>query len=134
MADTKNYYFICYNYNHIDYGALHSGENEITVSDVTYLLSNNKRERISFTLKNVEPGTYLISKHYVNSTHGSVLDEWNRLNCAKNMRFSDIQYLKQICIPHIITSQVNSINGCLHFSVELDPAEFSLIHLHQIYD
>lgn len=45
-----------------------------------------------------------------------------------NIRQEDIDYLKRICTPHMSVQEMDTNQGQLHFEMELEAEQRSLIH------
>ena len=85
---------------------------------------------LEIELTNMERnGEYLIKEEVVNGSSGSVQDEWKTLGNQEELRKSEIQYLKNICIPRIHMKQFVCTEGRLRFHIELEPHEMRLIHI-----
>ena len=74
-------------------------------------------------------GEYLIKEEVVNSSNGSIQDEWKKLGNQEELRKSEIQYLKNICIPRIYMKHFICAEGRRRFHIELEPHEMRLIHI-----
>ena len=74
-------------------------------------------------------GEYLIKEEVVNSTSGSIQDEWKTLGNQEELGKSEIQYLRNVCIPKIYMKQFTCVEGKLSFHIELEPHEMRLIHI-----
>ena len=74
-------------------------------------------------------GEYLIKEEVVNSLNGSIQDEWKTLGNQVELGKSEIQYLRNVCIPKIFMKQFTCVEGRLSFHIELEPHEMRLIHI-----
>ena len=74
---------------------------------------------------------YIIKEEVVNRNHGSIQDEWRLLGNQEELKSEEIQYLNKICIPKIYMKQIQSIDGRIHFEVELEPHEMRLIYIYE---
>lgn len=61
-------------------------------------------------LNNVKGGKYKIKKYVLNQEHGSILDEWIRLNALDNIQQSEIEYLDKISMPSIYIDSLDCAN------------------------
>ena len=83
--------------------------------------------KLSIMLTGLADGPYRIKIMRVNQQQGSVLDVWKEMNFEKYMTHSDIQYLRNVCVPRRIVQKQQIKDGRLNFDIHLEPDEFASI-------
>ena len=103
---------------------------ETEQKDLSQLFQSEENVILELELTDIERnGEYLIKEEVVNSKNGSIQDEWKILGNQEELRKSEIQYLRNICIPRIYMKQFLCTEGRLRFHIELEPHEMRLIHI-----
>lgn len=121
----REYEVLVYNYKYIsDYYRLNYDHN-INMNKLNNVFENLNELKVSASLTNMREGTYRIRQYILNSEHGSVLDEWMRLNALKALRHSEISYLHNICIPKRYI-YYQECDGSLSINCLLKPNEVNL--------
>ncbi|WP_045798477.1 helix-turn-helix domain-containing protein [Streptococcus equinus] len=90
---------------------------------------------LTFDIRGMKEGTYLIKTRVVNSTSGSLQDLMANVFLDEVATFGDseINYLKSKAIPSLTLSQVNVSNGNLSWQVDLQPNEICYSHIIYLY-
>ncbi|MDR6724517.1 beta-xylosidase [Paenibacillus amylolyticus] len=84
---------------------------------------------LRFKIDNVKNGMYKIKVRSVNEEHGNVQQEWINLNMGQDLSNSEIDYLKQIAVPHMRIYQIEVNDETLEFNTELSRNEIKSIRL-----
>ncbi|MBU5342136.1 hypothetical protein [Caldifermentibacillus hisashii] len=66
----------------------------------------------------------------LNRTSGSVFDEWLNFGALEEMNQDEVNYLKQICIPHMKVWNTEVRNMSMILNIELEPHEVRLFDIH----
>ena len=121
---------VCLFYNQREYSYSYYLKDETEHEDLSRLFQSEEKVILEIELSNMERnGEYLIKEEVVNSSNGSIQDEWKKLGNQEELRKSEIQYLKNICIPRIYMKHFICAEGRLRFHIELEPHEMRLIHI-----
>lgn len=129
----KHWRIACHNYKHFNYQYCLSDEDEIDIRTQNNLLSDVKRLKLAFELPVEEEGNYQLKIYSVNQNHGSVQDEWIRMEMPTEMTSEDITYLKRISIPRMVIKKARASGETLTFETSLEPNEIQFIHVSRIY-
>lgn len=129
----KHWRIACHNYKHFNYQYCLSDEDEIDIRTQNNLLSDVKRLKLSFELPVGKNRDYQLKIYSVNQDHGSVQDEWIRMEMPTEMTSEDITYLNRISIPRMVIKKVKAKNSTLTFETLLEPNEIQFIHVIQMY-
>lgn len=125
---------ICFNYKHFN-DMYYFNEEGSTIPEKLYdIFEDSMTKNLKIYIKNVTNGKYRLKKYNINSQNGSVFDEWLKLGAIKDVKSDEIEYLKQICIPHISVDYINVNKEVLDIKETLEPHEVCLIELDIIYD
>lgn len=91
------------------------------------LLEDQNELEVSIHLKNIGIGKFRVKQYVLNSNHGSLLDEWIRLNAIENVQPSEISYLENICVSKRKIYDLHSTStGDLIINCNLLPNEVDL--------
>jgi beta-xylosidase len=99
------------------------------IDQLNEVFDNHELLKLNFQIKHVKNGTYQMKTRALNKVYGSVQDEWLRMGLSENLNKQDIEYLKQICTPHITIRTCEVTDGVLNFETLLQPEEIQYIHL-----
>ncbi len=124
-----NYSVVCHNYKHPSFKYYMRPEDFTEVERSRQLFDDNESLKLNFQIKHVKNGTYQIKTRSLNTVNGSVQDEWLRMDLSDNLNKQDIDYLRQICTPHISIRTCTVTNSTLNFETVLKPQEIQYIHL-----
>jgi xylan 1,4-beta-xylosidase len=123
-----NYEIITYNYKHLDYFYCLNEETSVSLDKYYSIFENQQNLCLSLNLKGVRKGRYRIKKYTLNRQHGSIFDEWLKMNGIYNLRKAEIDYLKQICVPKQTISYVEGVDE-LNIESNLEPHEVNLYEI-----
>jgi xylan 1,4-beta-xylosidase len=124
-----NYAVIAYNYKHFNDFYCLNGEASISSLDEYYSIYEDQKDlNIKISLKGVNNGRYRIKKYILNRNHGSIFDEWLKMNAINNIKKDEIEYLKQICIPKQ-TVFYEEVNEQLNLNCILSPHEVNFFDI-----
>ena len=84
-------------------------------------------------LTNVHPGTYSIKETTLDLTHGNILNIWGQLNHMKNMRPTDIEYMKNQSTPSVL-QHMDQVSDTFLLHTTIGPNEAKLFTLNHIYN
>lgn len=125
--NEDNYMIVCDNYKDFNYRYYLKEENEILGRED--LFSDSEVLGIQFEIEKMKNGIYEIRKFSVNTSHGSVYDEWERLGFLNRINYEDIEYLRHICVPQIHVERKKVENEALELCVQLVPNEINYIQI-----
>lgn len=125
----ENYSVACHNYKHPNFKYYMRSEDITDIDQQNELFDNNELLKLNFQIKHVKNGTYQVKTRSLNQMNGSVQDEWLKMGLSENLNKQDIDYLKQICTPHITIRICEVTEGVLNFETVLQPEEIQYIHL-----
>ena len=72
---------------------------------------------------NVPDGKYRIISYHINQEHGSLLDEWGKMEFTPNLGSREIYYLQHAVHPNRIHTTTTASGGQLIFNIHLMPLE-----------
>lgn len=130
VNDIKNYQIVCHNCKKLNYKYFTEDEYKLKIEEVSEYYDDKDKITLSFKLKNVKNGEYLIKYRKVNEEIGSVQDNIKNIK-AEDIEIgpSEIQYLKDISIPSIRLEKNIVKNNKLEFKYTLEPNEIAYIHI-----
>ena len=130
MTKDSSGRIICLCYNQRAYSYYYYFKDVTEQKDLSKLFQSEEKVILEMEITNLEKdGEYLIKEEVVNSTSGSIQDEWKSLGNQEELGKSEIQYLRNVCIPKIFMKQFTCVEGRLSFHIELEPHEMRLIHI-----
>ena len=90
--------------------------------------------QLNYQLTNVKNGKYKIKTYSVSEEQGSIQKEWQRLGKIESLSNAEIEYLKQICTPHIQIRVCEVSGNVLNFETRMLPQEIQYIHISYLYE
>ncbi|ORX23784.1 beta-xylosidase XynB [Thermoanaerobacterium sp. PSU-2] len=131
-SDYK-YVIITYNYKHFDYFYCLNEDALISMNEYYDIFENYKELVLNINMKGVKDGRYRVKKYILNRKHGSILDEWIKMNAIYNLKNDEINYLKQICIPRLTIFYLDCKDE-LRINSILEPHEINLYEIEYDYE
>ncbi|MCM8709978.1 helix-turn-helix domain-containing protein [Clostridium sp. SYSU_GA19001] len=123
-----NYEIITYNYKHFDYMYCLNEETSVSLDKYYSIFEDQQNLQLNIILKGIRTGRYRIKKYTLNREHGSIFDEWLKMNAIYNLRKAEIDYLKQICVPQQTIFYIESAEE-LKIESLLEPHEVNLFEI-----
>ena len=131
---NNSFAMICHNYKHFNNSYLLNSEENISLSELENFYEDENEQLITFAISNFQNGKYRVKSYILNEEHGSVLNEWIKLNTDNHLKTDEIDYLKGISIPKLEIEYVEVSEGILNYSLKLLPHEVRLITLEIDYN
>lgn len=128
---NDSYTIICHNKQELSPLYYTTDENDFDIKSMDqYFL--NQEANYKFIIHDVVSGNYKLEIKSISPDHGSILDEWGKLNFYNNLSLSDIEYLKGTSIPRLSLTEIEAKNNRIVLNINLQPNEFVLIKLKKI--
>lgn len=105
-------------------------EDKITPNEVSKFFPNSKNI-FNLRLENFKPANYEIRTYSCNQENGSIFDRWKEFGFAKNLRPSDLNYLKSKNLILMELSREEISSEIYEIQKKVDPNEFFIIHLRE---
>lgn len=103
-------------------------EDSFAPGDIPHLFLHNENKEIEIHISLIRPvETYTVRQRIVNSSSGSILDKWLDFDCSEDLTREDLEYLRQTCVPEIMSEKRQTTGGVLTLRLSLKPHEFRLI-------
>lgn len=129
-ANNHNgYYIACHNYKHFNYYYYLKPEDEVKPKEQGKIFNDYDNLRLNFQLKNLLNGHYNVKTYCISREHGSVLNEWMRMDEIGDLDKDEIDYLKRISTPRLTIKRCDVEEKLLNLEVTLEPHEFNIIHI-----
>lgn len=128
-----NYFIVCHNYQHPNYLYYRTREINVTAENLSQFFGTEKKKFV-FRIGGVRNGTYQVKVRTLDAEHGSVLNEWKRMNMAQGLSHADLDYLRKICVPQISMYSANAEAESLSVSCTLEPNAIMSIHIYLKHD
>jgi xylan 1,4-beta-xylosidase len=120
-----DYQVLLYHYCHpADYYCL-LGDTGIDRDNINHIFGNAAGRSLSVCLHGISPGKYRIKKLTVNSRHGSVLDQWNKMTDVYDLSPGEINHLKNVSQPEMSISY-NETSGSITVNAGMDVNEICI--------
>jgi xylan 1,4-beta-xylosidase len=123
-----DYQILLYHYCHpADYYCLR-GDTDIDKNNVNNIFGDAMRRNFSVRLYGVSPGEYRIKKLAVNSRHGSILDQWNKMSGVYDLSPEEINHLKNISQPEmsIFYNETSNESNAITVNADMDINEICI--------
>ncbi len=128
---TKNgeefYTLLCYNFKGFNSEYVLDLEKSAGINENMSMYEDDKNLKLEISLSNIKNRLYRIKKYTLNKNHGSILNEWIKLNCENHLNSDEIDYLKGISAPKLEIEYSEVINNTIDMSLELIPQEVKLV-------
>ena len=131
---NNNYSIVCHNYRHLNYKYYLKAENRLEEEKLYQLFEDNQALQLNYQLNNVKNGKYKVKTYSVSDEQGSIQKEWQRLGKIESLSNAEIEYLKQICKPHIQIRVCEVTGNTLNFETRMQAQEIQYIHISYLYD
>jgi len=127
--NNNNWYIVCHNLKKLCLEYYLRTEESIEISEVNDLFDDNRRLNLNFEIEAEQNEKYRVKILSINKHHGSVQDEWLRMQKPQQLDTEDIEYLKSICIPSIRVQNITEQRGKIFLNTQLEPNEIQLIEI-----
>ncbi|MCM8709440.1 helix-turn-helix domain-containing protein [Clostridium sp. SYSU_GA19001] len=126
--NNNSFTMICYNYKHFNNSYLLNTEESISLDELENIYENENELNLFFSITNIPNGRYRVKSFILNEKHGSILNQWVKLNAENNLRTDEISYLKGISIPKLEIDYINANKDTLNCNFKLLPHEVRVIN------
>ncbi len=120
---------ILYNYTHFSKGYCENPKRYALMKNPDSAFQDTPPLQLDITLTNIAPGRYQISQYSLNREHGSILNEWIKLDYTRHIGPTETEHLKSISIPELMISKEN-VTDSIHISKKLGRNEMIMLTLH----
>ena len=86
-------------------------ENEIEIENQQRYFSDNESLQMSFRIRHVNHGKYIVKIFFIGPTHGNVQNEWKQLGYLESLSIYETDYLKRHCQPELSVFYVEAKNN-----------------------
>lgn len=124
-----SYTIVCHHYVAPNFSYYLKEENQIEPQKEFLLFDQTQPLPLSYQIRNIRNGTYLVKMQSVNQEWGSVQDEWGRMGYRENLNQEDVAYLKEICRPKMTMRECEVADQTLCVRMELAPHEIRLVQI-----
>lgn len=124
-----HYALLLYNNKELNYTYYMQDESAVDFTDDEKIFSDLNSLEIQLELSALEDREYHIRKQTFGPTCGSILDEWKILGTDSQLSFSDLNYLKQKCLPLRQNQHLQARNGLLVINERLQANEIMLVEI-----
>ena len=124
-----SYSIFCFNHKRLRYNYYIKDEYDIGLEEVKTIFEDDDWLDITFTLENVEDGSYTVREYGISPEKGSVLTQWQSLGTGEPLSLENIRYLKNICVPYQKNGHIKAVGGKLTFLKTLKAHEIRFIRI-----
>ncbi len=125
----SRYSMIVHNYKARSYLYYYKRQDSLSLDELYQYFENMDNLRLDVELTGLENGVYVLRRSRMSRKYGSVLDEWQQMECFTSLRREDIRYLQDICTPHVTIATYQVTDGKLVLPNDLQPLEMVLLEL-----
>jgi xylan 1,4-beta-xylosidase len=127
------YQILCFNYKHFNYSYYLHPEGSTGINEQYEIFENNEPINLSLEIQGIANGKYRVKELKLNREHGSILDEWLKFGVVDDIKPDEVDYFKQICVPHMKVEHSLVDKHSIVLSGELQPHEVRLIELNLLF-
>lgn len=110
-----SYQILIFNYVHPSELSTYKYVTDFQPYDVNDIFMNPTVLNYNINVSVSTPGKYRVKSYLLNSIHGSIIDEWCRLGTDNTLESSELDYLKNICVPK---QDIQTINVQSHVNIQ----------------
>ena len=125
-----SFYILCHNHKAFNYKYFLRDESTVGVEELEEYVVDDRPLKLHFHVDHMSNGTYLYRKSRVTPKRGSVIYEWSQYGYMDNLRREDINHLRNICTPQMVSRRFHVSHGCLELDVTLEANEIAYIHIY----
>jgi xylan 1,4-beta-xylosidase len=129
----NRYQILCFNYKHFNYSYYLHPEGSTGINEQYEIFENNEPINLSLEIQGIANGKYRVKELKLNREHGSILDEWLKFGVVDDIKPDEVDYFKQICVPHMKVEHSLVDKHSIVISGELQPHEVRLIELNLLF-
>ncbi len=120
---------LLYNYQH--YSGTYGEDINFTTSFTERYLAfpSACKAELSFSLLELQNGSYQMTEQYVNRNSGSVFDQWLKMGGKELRTEEELDTLRSLSVPMLIRSLPEISQGRLNYHTVMEPHEIRLIRL-----
>ena len=126
---NSNWYILCHNCKALNHNYYLNPEENLKISDIDSLFVDSKHLNLHFEIEVGDEERFRVKIISVNKEHGSIQEEWIRMNKPDHLDSDDIDYLKDICKPSVKIKTMTAHKEKIYINTELEPNEFQLIQI-----
>lgn len=127
------YQVLCFNYKHFNYSYYLHPEGSTGIHEQYEIFENNEPMNLSLQIQGIANGKYRVKELKLNREHGSILDEWLKFGVVDDIKPDEVDYFKQICVPHMKVEHSLVDNHSIVLNGELQPHEVRLFELNLLF-
>ena len=117
------FFVCCHNYKHLNFRYFSRNENEIELENQQRFYTDNESMQMSFRIRNVNDGKYIVKIFSVSQTNGNAQHEWMNLGCFNDLSVPEVEYLKSVCQPKLSIFSVEATDHVLTVETRLTAQE-----------
>lgn len=127
--DRGSFRIVCHNLKELNYNFYMVQENEIRIQDIPLMLDDREYLTIHLRIEHVKNGIYVLKQKQVNRNHGSIQDEWSRLNMEAELTMEELDYLKKINAAKLSIQEIEVSQNVLELDLVLEPNEIQSLYI-----
>lgn len=132
-TDGKGLFFICcHNYKHLNFRYYSRNEDEIELENQQRFFEDNESMQMSFRIRDVNNGTYIVKTLSVDSRNGNVQYEWGNLDYSNDLALPEVEYLRTICQPRLSITKAEATDHILTIETRVAAQEIQGIVVAEI--
>ena len=129
--EENEFYVLCNNYKHFNENYFLMTEDIALTQNMDNIFTDNDELVINLMFEGLNNGRWIIKKRTINSSRGSILSEWKKLQYSTELSSSDIMYLRSICVPQMTIEKIEVEKNILSYAMNLESNEVSLLHIYK---
>lgn len=126
-----NYQIICHNSKRLNYRYYHA-ENSLDLHHMEAYFDDTEDIRLTYRLRNVRNGSYIIKIRLISPDAGSVQDLLSRMQDEDGDVYvhpNDLEYLRQVSVPQLRLRKMAVTGNEMTINLTLKANEFAYLHI-----
>lgn len=132
-AGSAEYEILCTHPGSFSWNFTQRSEDEITPEYVHAIFGKEGPRAFSFEIKNIESGTYLLTRYSINNEHNDVLSQWLSVNAIESPGEELSRYLRDITRPRLSAKTLQVDHGRLVIKESLALHETVLLKIRKTH-
>lgn len=123
----------CHNFKGFNYRYTLKEEKDIRIEDLDEIYEDLDPIRLSFAIKNVDNGEYILRMFYVNRENGSIQDLWEDLDYMDNLSKGELEYMRRRTMPKVEMRKIRVSDHILNIKTEMMAHEIRMLDIRYQY-
>ncbi|MCI9175736.1 MAG: helix-turn-helix domain-containing protein [Lachnospiraceae bacterium] len=128
----SEYHILCTNFKQPGEGYFLKQENIENPGEVAGIFEDSNPLNVTFLLRGIQTGRYVIKRRAVSPKEGSLLAEWRKFGYDNDLGSPEVKYIRQLCVPRLSMKKMEVAEEELQIEETLSAHEIVLLHIYPV--